>query len=1007
MKTGRSLRRQLAMLCVALLLPTLAFVGILLWQFAASERSRVEEQARGLSRSLAVALEREANGVLTTLQALATSPSLQTRDLTAFYAQATEIRRLQGIHISLRSADGTTVLTTRAPLGAAVPVPALLAATDREVLRSGAATVSNVFVSATSGSPVFQVVAAPVLVGGTPTYLLAASVDVSFLADAIRKESLPQGWIGALVDQNGIFAVRTERQEAFAGKPTSRDFRAHLVGESGSYYGRNTTGGDILAGYARSDLTGWTASANVSADIVNAPLRHSLLILLELGVLLGLIAALIALAVARRLNQAMRRLGEAAEAIGEGRALEAPETQIAEVNEIGRALASASRQLQDRGHERDEAETSLRERQESLRLVVEGAKDHAIYTTDPDGTITSWSAGAASIFGWNAAEAVGKPAAMTFTPEDREAAADRAVFATAAREGVAVDERWQRRKDDTRVFMNGSVHKLEPDGRGRERGFLNVARDETERRRADQALRDLNETLEAQVTERTRERDRVWRNSRDLQVVINRSGLFEAVSPAMTTLLGWAAPEILGQSVFAFVHPDDRASTERALAQPAAVAIPEFENRYRHKDGSLHWVSWVAASEGDRLYASGRDVGTQKAQAEALQQAEAALRQSQKMEAVGQLTGGIAHDFNNLLAGIIGSLELMQIRLMQGRTETVERFAKAAMNSAQRAAALTHRLLAFSRRHPLDPRTIDANALVAGMEDLLRRTIGPLHSIELVKAGGLWTTLCDPNQLENAILNLAINARDSMPEGGKVTIETCNARLDDAYVAKQRDVAPGQYVCVSLSDTGAGMPAEVVARAFEPFFTTKPLGQGTGLGLSMVYGFAKQSEGHLKIYSEVGRGTTVKIYLPRNRGSTPGVSDASTDTVETPRVAEGETVLVVDDEPVVRSIIVDLLQDLGYRALEAADGPAGLKILLSRERIDLVVTDVGLPGLNGRQLIDQARETRPNLKALFITGYAENATMANGFLDPGMEMITKPFAIDMLAIKIGHMIRGR
>ncbi len=387
-----------------------------------------------------------------------------------------------------------------------------------------------------------------------------------------------------------------------------------------------------------------------------------------------------------------------------------------------------------------------------------------------------------------------------------------------------------------------------------------------------------------------------------------------------------------------------------------------------------------------------------------LHENEEALRQAQKMEAVGQLTGGIAHDFNNLLAGIVGSLDLMQTRISQGRTDTVERYVKAAMSSAQRAAALTHRLLAFARRQPLDPKPVNANQLITSMEDLLRRTIGPLHALEFVTAGGLWTTLCDPNQLESAILNLAINGRDAMPEGGKLTIETCNAHLDDAYAAAQRDVTPGQYVCICVTDTGMGMPPDVIARAFEPFFTTKPLGQGTGLGLSMVYGFAKQSEGHLKIYSEESKGTTVKIYLPRHRGAAEEEEfiDAN---AEAPRAEAGETVLVVEDEPVIRDLIVEVLEDLGYRALEAADGPSGLKILQSRKRIDLLITDVGLPGLNGRQLADQAREKRPDLKVLFITGYAENATLANGFLDPGMEMITKPFAVDTLAGKVRGMIR--
>jgi CheY-like chemotaxis protein len=358
------------------------------------------------------------------------------------------------------------------------------------------------------------------------------------------------------------------------------------------------------------------------------------------------------------------------------------------------------------------------------------------------------------------------------------------------------------------------------------------------------------------------------------------------------------------------------------------------------------------------------------------------------------------------LAGIVGSLDLMQTRITQGRTGDLARYVGAAMSSAQRAAALTHRLLAFSRRQPLDPKPVEANRLVAGMEDLLRRTLGPSISLEMVMAGGLWRTLCDPVQLESALLNLCINARDAMPDGGKLTIETANAHLDDAYAAAQRDVTPGQYVAICVTDTGVGMSAELISRVFEPFFTTKPLGQGTGLGLSMVYGFAKQSEGHVRIYSEEGQGTTVKLYLPRYRGA-DREEDTQDQLVEAPRAEAGETVLVVEDEPVVRDLIVEVLGDLGYKALEAGDGPSGLKLLQSKRRIDLLITDVGLPGLNGRQLADQAREKRPDLKVLFITGYAENATMANGFLEPGMAMVTKPFAVDGLMRKIRQLIEDK
>ena len=386
-------------------------------------------------------------------------------------------------------------------------------------------------------------------------------------------------------------------------------------------------------------------------------------------------------------------------------------------------------------------------------------------------------------------------------------------------------------------------------------------------------------------------------------------------------------------------------------------------------------------------------------------EAQEALRQAQKMEAVGQLTGGIAHDFNNLLQGITGSLEIVQRRVAQGRIDELDRFITGATTAANRAASLTHRLLAFSRRQPLDPRPVQANALIASLEDLLRRTTGEQIAFETVLAEGLWTTLCDPNQLENSLLNLVINARDAMPDGGVLTIETRNALLDDHFAASQRDVRPGQYVCICVSDTGTGMSADTIAKAFEPFFTTKPIGQGTGLGLSMIYGFARQSEGYARIYSEVGHGTTIKLYLPRHYGEAEQ-GEALPGLTQDHATNAGEIVLVVEDDAVVRALIVEVLGELGYQAVEAHDGPAGLDCLRTMERIDLLVTDIGLPGLNGRQVADAGRMMRPGLRVLFMTGYAENAALASGFLEPGMSMITKPFAMEALATQIRTIIEG-
>ena len=385
-----------------------------------------------------------------------------------------------------------------------------------------------------------------------------------------------------------------------------------------------------------------------------------------------------------------------------------------------------------------------------------------------------------------------------------------------------------------------------------------------------------------------------------------------------------------------------------------------------------------------------------------LEKAQAALRQAQKMEAVGQLTGGLAHDFNNLLTGISGSLQMLQNKVSQGRYSEVDRYVLAAQGAARRAAALTHRLLAFSRQQTLDPKPVDLNHLVVGMGELIQRTIGPQIEIQSVAAAGLWNTRVDPGQLENALLNLCINSRDAMPDGGKLTIETANRWLDE-HAARQRNVPPGQYVSLCVSDTGTGMSPETISRAFDPFFTTKPIGMGTGLGLSMTYGFVRQSGGEVRIYSEVGDGTTVCLYLPREHASAdaPAEPEGTTDATD----GNKENVLIVDDEPTVRMLVADVLQEAGYTPIEADDGPAGLRIVQSNTRIDLLITDVGLPGgMNGRQLADAARSLRPDLKVLFITGYAENAVLNHGHLSPGMQVLTKPFAIETLTRRVKELL---
>ncbi|KHL25247.1 diguanylate cyclase [Croceibacterium mercuriale] len=675
------------------------------------------------------------------------------------------------------------------------------------------------------------------------------------------------------------------------------------------------------------------------------------------------------------------------------------------------------------GHDATEArraQAELRESEERNRRIVEGVKDHSIFTVDTHNRIVDWTPGAEAVFGWAAEEVTGQSAEILFTPEDCAAGIPATELATAAARGCANDERWHVRRDGARFFANGSVRPLH-DADGSITGFIKIARDETERRAAEAALRETEQRyrLAAKATN-----DAIW----DWNLLTDRVDWNEAVS----VLFGHAPEQVepTGDWWIRHIHPDDRDRVGDAIHAVIDGAGDQWaaEYRFRRSDGTYADVFDRGHVFRDdqgraiRMIGAMLDLTERKRAEDALRElnetletrvsertaelmvAQDALRQAQKMEAVGQLTGGLAHDFNNLLTGISGSLEMMQIRVAQGRTADVERYVNAAQGAAKRAAALTHRLLAFSRRQTLAPKPTNVNGLVSGMEELIRRTAGPEIELETVSTAGLWPSLIDPSQLENAVLNLCINARDAMPDGGTITIETAN-RWIDRRMAEQRGMEPGQYISLCVSDTGTGMAPDVIAKAFDPFFTTKPLGEGTGLGLSMIYGFAKQSGGSVAIYSELEQGTMVCIYLPRHLGEADA-ADGEIGIEKAPRADEGETVLVVDDEPTVRMLVAEVLTDLGYNAIEAADGAAGLQVLNSDLRIDLLVTDVGLPGgLNGRQVADAARAVRPDLKVLFITGYAENAVLSHGHLDPGMHVLTKPFAMDVLATRIKELIQ--
>ncbi len=529
--------------------------------------------------------------------------------------------------------------------------------------------------------------------------------------------------------------------------------------------------------------------------------------------------------------------------------------------------------------------------------------------------------------------------------------------------------------------------------------------DTTERRKMELALQNVNVDLERRVAERTNELNNIqtfYQHSSECHATLSQrdDGAFEydEINPATLKLYGLARSDVIGHTIDEIFAPAAAASLYAQLRQALDQGAPHRYSRAQGASIVEAIATPIPAQPGQRrrLAVTARDITEQKS-------LEEQLRQAQKMEAVGQLTGGLAHDFNNLLQGITGAVDRAQHRIAQGRAADADRFLSAALEAANRAASLTHRLLAFSRRQTLDPRPTDVNRLIGGMEDLIRRTVGPGISVEVVGAGGLWPTRVDAPQLESALLNLCINARDAMPGGGNLVIETANKWLDERAAA-ERELPPGQYISLCVSDTGTGMTPDVVARAFDPFYTTKPLGQGTGLGLSMIYGFVRQSGGQVRIYTEVGKGTTMCLYLPRHLGP----PDKSVGAVSQPiDRGGGETVLVIDDEATVRMLVREVLTENGYSVLEAGDAASGLPVLEANPQIALLITDVGLPGgMNGRQLAEAARAQRRDLKVLFITGYAENAAVGNGHLDHGMEILTKPFAMSALANKVRRMIES-
>ncbi|MCX7513633.1 hybrid sensor histidine kinase/response regulator [Frateuria hangzhouensis] len=648
--------------------------------------------------------------------------------------------------------------------------------------------------------------------------------------------------------------------------------------------------------------------------------------------------------------------------------------------------------VRERTQQAQDAFLRLHRSERSLALLVDSVVDYAIYMLDLDGHVISWNAGAERIKGYRAGEITGRSFGCFYTHEDRRAGMPHRALQRARQDGRYAAEGWRVRKDGSRFWASVIIDPVYD--AGELVGYAKVTRDVTEKRKTERAL-----------TESERRARGVIDTALDAFAQLDDKGTILEWNPCAESMYGWRRDDVLGRELatLIFAPPEQllfRQCLPDRLSLPPGGKQPR-QIKSRRRDGTeliVEVTSSVLRLDQGRLFnVFLRDL-TEKIQIESQ------LRQAQKMEAVGKLTGGIAHDFNNLLQGIIGSLELVHLRVQSGRNDQVEKLLEGAGESASRAAALTHRLLAFSRRQPLDPRPVDINPLVASMEELLRRTLGEQIGLDLVVEADALHVLCDPNQLENALLNLCINARDAMSAGGRLTIRTGETILapGDPRLAASADLAPGRYVHLEVADTGIGMTADIIEHVFEPFFTTKPAGQGTGLGLSMVYGFTRQSKGHCEIHSAPDKGTRVRLLLPCHVRAEP-IGDGPAPLRASPRLGNGEAVLVVEDDAVVRQVVVQVLQTLGYVAIEAADAERATDLLASHP-IDLLISDIGLPGLGGRQLADAARQAQPGIKVMLMTGYAADAASPAGFLGPDMELITKPFTTEAFGNRVRDML---
>jgi PAS domain S-box-containing protein len=1073
---------QVFILCVAVILPVLAFTGFTLQRYAQSESQRTYEAALDSARLLINTVDRDLEGKLSGLEVLALSGALERGDYEAFHTQALRAQEIFAAPIIFVDRGGLELIDTTRPYSAARTVRL---EEDQVQALEGQVAVSNLMQNTATGEW-FLRLSEPVRRDGDVTGVLSMSLTSSSLSSLLLQAQLPESWTLAVVDSNGVIIARSKDQERFVGTLATEDLRRNTSGAEGSWRGTTASGQSVLSAYARSSLLDWRVAVGIPAALVDDPLRSSVLSLIGVG-LLGLgISVAVALLFGSPLASAMSNLARVAADPTNADRSELPITPIREVNAVGMAMVNSARRLRLEADARDVAERRLEDERSRLERILHNS---------PVGIIEA-KLGGVVFANQTAIDLLGlEPGEEgTYRPPqfERQSLGGETLPVEADPTARALGGESVRGAELTVVFpelgrkVDLSVNSapIVRDGAvvGAVSSFIDIserASAESELKLQSEMLRVLNETGAAIAAELELEklvqmvtdagvrltgaefgaffyntvneqgeiltlytisgvprehfsRFPMPRNTNVFAPTFKGDGVVRSADITKDERYGHNTPhngmpeghlpvrsylavpvigragEVIGGLFFG--HPEPDRFTERhetlllGIAGQAATGIDNarlFEEARNAREALLGFNRSLEAevlARTEELTDANRKLLQEIAQRET---AEEQLRQAQKMEAVGQLTGGIAHDFNNLLAIIVGSLDILGRRIEKGRTEDARRFVDAALEGAQRAASLTQRLLAFARRQPLSPEPINPNKLVSDVSELLRRTIPQDISIEVVLGAGLWRAHADRNQLENAIVNLAVNARDAMPDGGRLTIETGNFDLDERYVADHPGISPGQYVLVAVSDTGSGMSKEVMERAFDPFFTTKEAGKGTGLGLSQIYGFVRQTGGHVKIYSELGQGTTVKMYLPRFSGGEAEKVPADTAN-ETPRGSE--TILLVEDEEAVRLTSSEALKELGYRVLEAANAAEALRLLDGHPEVILLFTDIVMPDINGRRLADEALHRRPDLKVLFTSGYTRNAIVHNGVLDAGVQLLVKPFTIDQLGRKLRDII---